>query len=164
MKRNSKPIKAVLGAAILGSILTIGACATTPKTPDTPEVIAQKAAIIADLETRPEAHIAFENQLDNFRVTYEDHKDILYLDNGFGKWYRGPLTCFGRGDPQSAMSLATINHGTGIDKFTRFYLLGGGGRNECFVSSLKELKPQETVVFGLETQKHVDAREARKNK
>ena len=66
------------------------------------------------------------------------------------------------GDPQSAVSLATKTDGMGIDKFSRFYLLGGGGKNECFVTSLKELNPQQTVVFGLESQKSVDARLAKK--
>lgn len=147
--------------AIISLALLSAGCATT-QTPPTPETIAQRQAAVAELDKQPEARIIFESQVDSFRVTREDRQDVLYLNKGFGKWYRGPLNCFGMGDPQSAVSLATKTDGMGIDKFSRFYLLGGGGKNECFVTSLKELNPQQTVVFGLESQKAVDARLAKK--
>jgi hypothetical protein len=151
-----------IGTLALISLAMFGAGCASINTPEDPALIAQRTTTAKQLETRPEARIVFESQVDTFRVTRENKEDVLYLSKGFGKWYRGPLTCFGIGDPQSAISLATKTDGMGIDKFSRFFLLGGGGRNECFVSSLKELSPQETVIFGLETQKAVDARLAKK--
>ncbi|MBN8649769.1 MAG: hypothetical protein J0L55_17615 [Caulobacterales bacterium] len=113
-------------------------------------------------ENRGNARIAFESMIRTFAVKSEGQDDILYLDTGAGKWYRAPLTCFGMGDPRTAMQILPISHGTGIDKFTRFKLLGLGRNetNECTINDLIELLPQETVEFGLESQKNVDKRAA----
>jgi hypothetical protein len=77
------------------------------------------------------------------------------------------MTCYGMGDAQSAMQIIPIDRGLGIDKFTRFRLISmgdrmsRGGGTECTISSLIELTPAETVIFGIESQRHVDARAAR---
>lgn len=117
-------------------------------------------------DNRGNATIAFESMIRNFAVKVEGKEDILYLDTGSGQWYRAPMTCFGMGDPRSAMHIVPINHGSGIDKFTRFKLFGTGRgeSNECNISDLIELTPQETVDYGLESQKSVDARAAAKVK
>jgi hypothetical protein len=118
-------------------------------------------------ENREEAKIAFESLLNGFRIERENKEDILYLDTGAGNWYRAPLNCFGIGDPQSAMGIIPYDtHGMGIDKFTRFKLTGFSAmdRNDCAISSLIKLTPTETVSLGLESQKRVDARQARVKK
>lgn len=119
-------------------------------------------------ENRGNANIAFESMIRTFsvKVEGEGRDEILYLNTGAGKWYRAPMTCFGLGDPRSAMQILPISHGSGIDKFTRFKLigLGHGDNNECTISDLIELMPQETVEYGLESQKKVDERAAKAKK
>ena len=113
---------------------------------------------------RENGTIAFASQIDGFSVKREGRDDILYLNTGFGRWYRAPLTCFGMGDPGSAMGIIPYDyHGASIDKFSRFKLLGIDrmDKNECSISALIELTPQETVTFGLESQKQVDSRLAK---
>ncbi len=117
-------------------------------------------------ENRGNAQIAFKSMIRTFAVKAEGRDDILYLNTGAGKWFRAPLTCFGMGDPRSAMQILPVSHGSGIDKFTHFKLigLGRGDNNECTISDLIELTPQETVEFGLESQKQIDARAAKAKK
>lgn len=121
-------------------------------------------AKVDQFEGRKDASIAFASQIDGFAVKREQGEHILYLNTGFGKWYRGPLSCFGMGDPTSAMGIIPYDyHGGSVDKFARFKLLGIDrmDRNDCSISALIELTPQETVAFGLESQKSVDARFAK---
>jgi|GEM_PF-2999280 hypothetical protein len=131
------------------------------------EITASRLAAAAALEGRENARIPFTSNLRHFQVKYENHEDVLYLSTGPGKWYRAPLTCYGMGDAQSAMQIVPIDRGDGIDKFTRFRLItmgdrmSRGGGTDCTISSLIELTTTETVIFGVESQRQVDARAAR---
>lgn len=149
---------------IVSMLALIGAFFGAPDTPTKAEINEARTKAAEALAGRPEARISTTMTLDSFRVEYENREDILYLSTGFGKWYRAPLSCFGMGDPQSALQIVPIDRGFGIDKFTKFRLLNLGSRmnnSDCMITSLVELTPQETVIFGLETQKRVDERAAR---
>lgn len=153
-------------AALVGAPDAPASTSPASSTPSSREATLEARTIAAAaLVNRESARIPFTSNLDNFRVEYEDHEDILYLSTGFGKWYRAPLHCFGMGDARDAMRIIPIDHGMGIDKFTRFRLFSMGGSrqsNECTIANLVELTPQETVVFGLESQRRVNERLARR--
>ena len=149
---------------VIGMMALFGALFGAADTPVKGEIKEARSAAAVAMANRPEARISSTMTLDSFRVEYENHEDVLYLSTGFGKWYRAPMTCFGMGDAQSALQIVPIDRGFGIDKFTKFRLMSMGTRmnsNECMITSLIELTPQETVVFGLESQKRVDERAAR---
>lgn len=150
---------------VIGMLAMFGALFGATEAPTKAEIKEARANAAAALAGRPEARISTTWTLDTFRVERENHDDILYLSTGFGKWYRAPMTCFGMGDAENAMRIVPIDRGLGIDRFTKFKLLGLGrshfDNNECMITSLIELTPQETVIFGLETQKRVDERAAR---
>ncbi len=112
---------------------------------------------------RKEARIPFASQLDHFQVKRENSEDILYLSTGFGHWYRAPLTCTGLGDPTYANGIVPVDAQMGVDKFTRFQFIGMGAiaNPPCFISSLIELTPEETVELKLESRAMVDKRMAK---
>lgn len=113
-------------------------------------------------EGRKEESIAFSNDVRGFRIEREGNKDALYLDTGFGEWYRVSLNCHGFGSPDSALQMATISRGSReIDRTTRFNFYDFGDRrpsSECWANSMVKLTIPETVTLELETQKSVDAR------
>lgn len=150
---------------VIGMLAMFGALFGAPDAPTKAEIKEARANAAAALAGRPEARISTTMNLDSFQVERENNEDVLYLSTGFGKWYRAPMTCFGMGDAESALRIVPIDRGFGIDKFTRFKLLGLGrshfDNSECMITSLIELTPQETVVFGLESQKRIDERAAR---
>jgi hypothetical protein len=116
-------------------------------------VPAQTQSQSARFEGRPEARIAFTNQVRNFQVKRENNDDILYLETSRDRWYRSEITCFGIADPRDAHGLIPLRSGgavDGFDSFSRVALVGfSSQRTDCSLDRLIELTPQEAVDLRL---------------
>ena len=99
---------------------------------------------------RPQARIAFTQQVRNFQIKREDRDDILYLETSRDRWFRSEIYCFGINDPRDAQGLASLDNSSGFDSFSRVALVGFGHETtQCQLKGLIELTPSEAVDLNL---------------
>ena len=133
-------------AALTGSNLATAA----PSQPASNSTAAVSIPKIDRFAGRPQARIAFTQQVRNFQVGRDGHDDILYLETGRDRWFRSEINCFGINDPRDAQGLVSLDHNSGFDRFSRVALVGFGHRStECRLDGLIELTPQEAIELRL---------------
>lgn len=105
------------------------------------------AAASQDFARRQQARIAFTHSVRNFKVTREEHDDVLYLETTNRTWYRGEVHCFGMDDPRDAISMQIVDQSGGVDQFSRVALYNLSGRGtQCRLDSLVQLTPEEAIA------------------
>ncbi len=99
---------------------------------------------------RPQARIAFSQQVRNFQIKRDGNDDVLYLETNRDRWFRSEISCFGINDPRDAYGLVSLDHTSGFDRFSRIGLVDFGRRTtECRLNGLVQLTPEEAVQLEL---------------
>jgi hypothetical protein len=108
---------------------------------------------------REQARIPFTSTISGFRTERENGEDVVYIEAGINRWYRGELQCFGINDVRFAHGFAPVDRGFGVDRFTRvaFFSLGSRHPDECRLTSLVALTRDEAVELKLARKPKDDA-------
>jgi hypothetical protein len=137
---------------MLLSLLALATAATaTDPAAATAQATAPATPIAERVANREQARIPFASNITGFRAEREDGEDVVYLEAGMNRWYRGELQCFGLGDVRHAHGFAPVDHVHGVDRFSRvaFFSLGDSRPEQCRLTSLVELSRDEAVELKL---------------
>lgn len=139
---------------MLSIVLALAALMAAQGSDPTPPA-PQNASATAPAKTdrfagRPQARIAFAQEIRNFQVKRDGYDDILYLETRRDRWFRSEINCFGIDDPRDAQGLLPLDHVSGIENFSRIALVSfGNTTTECRLDGLIELTPDEVIELRL---------------